>query len=261
MTNIAVFGDSFAARGYIESTPTEDGFVKEIYKVCNRKYDKDEVEILKSNWGQRYKPWIDYLAADIYGKSGSDLYYSYNQFINNHEKYEKCIFVITSPYRVSANINGWVHCGSYEDAIEKIHFTNDPKMKSYFKGLADYFKNVYYLDLEKPKVINQAMLDSIKLLRPDTIFINSFPDLKNVYELELNAWNITHNESQDYKKYFDLRLCHMTTDNNKIFAKFLLDNLDKSGMLDLSTIEWKIPNTEDRLNHLPNIEDLFARLL
>ena len=105
------------------------------------------------------------------------------------------------------------------------------------------------------------MLDSITLLRPDTLFINSFPDLKNVYDLELKAWNLTHDESQDYTKYFDLRQCHMTNANNEILAKYILNNLDKSGVLDLSSVEWKTPSAEDRLHHLPNITDLFTRLI
>lgn len=260
MNKIAIFGDSFAARGYNESTPTEDGFVKEIYKVCNRKYNKDEVKILKSNWAKKYKPWVDLIDADVYGHSGSDLYYSYNQFIKNYKNYDKCIVVITSPFRISTNIDGWVHCASYEDAVEKIEFSTSAKMKSYFTSLADYFKNVYYQDLEKPELISRAMLDSMMLLKPNTMFINAYPDLKNVYDLELDAWNLTHDESQDYTKYFDLRQCHMTVANNKILAKHILDNLDKTGVLDLSSVEWKIPSIEDRHYHLPNTPDLFTRL-
>tara|TARA_B110000285_G_scaffold103520_2_gene117853 strand:- start:152 stop:937 length:786 start_codon:yes stop_codon:yes gene_type:complete len=261
MNNIAIFGDSFSARMYTETPPTAAGFLKEIYALCNRNYNKKEIEILKNNWGKRYTPWVDLLDADVYGHSGSDLYYSYNQFIKNHKNYDKCVFVITSPYRISTNINGWLHCASYEDAVEKIKFSTSAKMKLYFTNLADYFKNVYYQDLEKPMLIHQAMLDSITLLRPDTLFINAYPDLKNVYDLELDAWNMTHDESQDYKKYFDLRQCHMTIANNKILAKHILDNLDKSGVLELSSVKWKIPNTEDCLYHLPNTKDLFVRLL
>ena len=261
MNDIAIFGDSFATRMYAETASTEDGFLKEIYAVCNRPYSKKETELLKKNWGVRYKPWVDYLDADVFGASGSDLYYSYNQFINHHKRYEKCIFVITSPYRISTNMNGWIHCSSYDDAVEKIKFSTDFKTKSYFRSLADYFKNIYYKDLEKPKMVHQAMLDSITLKRPDTLFVNGYLDLIAVCNLELEAWNLTHDESQDYKKYLDLRQCHMTRENNKIFAKYILDNLDKSGILDLSTVEWNIPSTEDLKYYLPNTTDLFRRLL
>ena len=261
MTKIAIFGDSFASRMYLENPPTIEGFLKEVYALCNRTYNKKETELLKKNWGVRYKPWVDYLDADVFGHSGSDLYYSYNQFIKNHKNYDKCIVVITSPFRISTNIDGWAHCASYEDAVEKIEFSTSAKMKLYFTSLADYFKNVFYQDLEKPMLIHRAMLDSMMLLKPNTMFINAYPDLKNVYDLELNAWNLTHNESQDYTKYFDLRQCHMTVANNKILAKHILDNLDKNGVLDLSNVEWKIPSIEDRHYHLPNTTDLFARLL
>ena len=261
MTKIAIFGDSFASRMHLETPPTMEGFLKEVCALCNREYNKKEIEVLRINWGERYIPWVDFFDADVFGASGSDLYYSYNQFIKHHKNYDKCIVVITSPLRISTNINGWVHCASYDDAIENIEFSTSDKMKSYFTSLADYFKNVYYQDLEKPELISRAMLDSMMMLKPNTMFINAYPDLKNVYDLELDAWKLTHNESQDYTKYFDLRQCHMTVANNKILAKHILDNLDKTGVLDLSSVEWKIPSIEDRHYHLPNITDLFTRLI
>jgi len=261
MNKIAIFGDSFATRTYTEESPTAEGFLKEIYALCNKVYNKKEIDTLKRNWGKRYHPWVDLLDADVFGASGSDLYYSYNQFINNHKKYNKCIFVITSPLRYSSNIHGWLHGASIEDALEGIKFSKGNSFKQYYTSLADFFKNIYYKDIDRIELINQAMIDSITFKRPDTIFINAFPDLKNVYELELKAWNLTHDESQDYNKYFDLRQCHMTNDNNRILAKFVLDNLDKSGVLDLSSIQWKVPSMEDRSYYLPNTTDLFARLI
>lgn len=261
MTKIAIFGDSFAANPYLEFSPITEGFLKEVYNVCNRPYSKKEALLLAENWGKKYKAWMRYLNADVFGHSGSDLYYSYNQFVKHQSNYEKCIFVITSPLRYSTNINGWVHCATYEDAVEKIDFATSLEHKQALKAMSSFFKDLYYKDLDRIEMLNKAMLDSVQKTRPDTLFINAFPDLKQVYDLELEAWNITHDESQNYKKYFDLRHCHMTNANNEILAKYILDNLDNCGILELSSVKWKIPNTEDRLNHLPNIEDLFTRLL
>lgn len=262
MNHIAIFGDSFASRMHLEIPPTEEKFLKALYKLCGRVYNKTEVKLLRDNWGKRYIPWVNFLGADVYAHSGSDLYYSYNQFVKRHHTYEKCIFVITGSLRFSSfATNEWLHCGSIDDAIEKIEFSSDRKTKKYFTTLASFFKDIYYQDMERIEYINRAMIDSIKSIRPDTIFINAFPDLKNVYELELKTWNLTHDQSQDYTNYIDLRQCHMTNANNEILAKKILDNLDESGLLDLSDVEWKIPSIEDRCYYLPNTQDLFTRLL
>lgn len=260
MASIGIFGDSFAANPHLEYNPKTEGFLREVYRVCKKPFSSESVSRLASVWGERYVGWHRHIDADVYGQSGSDLYFSYNQFIKNHQKHEKCVFIITSSFRYSTKSDFWIHCATYDDAVENIEFSTNYTNKQYFKSLANFFKDVYYKDEERVDLINRAMLDSIRLIRPDTIFINAFPDLKRVYDLELEAWNMTHEESQDYTKYFDLRHCHMTNNNNKILADFILDNLDKRGILDLSSVEWKAPSVEERSYYLPNTADLFTRL-
>ena len=261
MTNIAIFGDSFAASPHLENSKLVEGFLKEIYNICNREYDAQEVSLLRKKWGEKYKGWPRYLDADIYSYSGSDIYYSYNQFLNNHSKYEKCIFVITGTLRYSSNINGWMHSASIEDAVEGAKFATNKVVRNYYTTLSEFFQNIYYKDINRIESINTAMIDSIKLRRPDTLFINAFPDLKNVYDLELNSWNMTHEESQDYTKYFDLRHCHMTNENNKILAEYIKENLNQSSYLDLSNIKWKVPTVADKDFHIIKTKDLFSHLL
>lgn len=259
MTSIGIFGDSFTANPHSEYNVTTEGFIKEIYKVCRRKYSDEEAELVRAKWGEKYIGWHRHLDACTYGQSGSDLYYSYNQFVKHHKKYKTCIFVVTSAFRYSTNSKGWIHSASYEDAIEKINFTTDYSTKLYFKSLANFFKNIYYNDTERVEFINQAMLDSIKLLRPDTIFINAYPDLKQAYDLELASWNTTHEESQDYTKYFDLRHCHMTNENNKILADFVKNNINKSGYLNLSKVEWN--KGTEKSNYLVQTKNVIDWLL
>lgn len=262
MNKIAVFGDSFSARMNTEFSPTIDDFIKELFKLNNRPYNKDDEDIMRKNWGEQLISWPELIGADIYGHSGSDLYYSYNQFINNHKNYDKCVFVITTPDRYSTYIDGhWKHAACIDMANEKAKFSQDYNTKKIFNTISNYFKYVLYQDEERVQLIHQAMLDSIVHHRPDTIFINAFNDLVNVYQLELDAWNITHEQADNYNLYVDLRQCHMTDANNKILANHILDNLDSTGVLDLSSVKWKIPNVEDRHYHLPDTKDLFTRLL
>jgi hypothetical protein len=261
MKKIAIFGDSFAANPHLETSVTTEGFLKKVYKVCNRPFSPNEVKLLRDKWGQKYIGWPRLLDADIYAQSGSDLYFSYNQFVNNHKNYDKCIFVVTSPFRYSTNTNGWIHTASYEDAIEKMSFAKDSADKRYFKSLSNFFKDVYYKDTDRVELLHNAIINSVKLIRPDTLFINAFPDLKKVYDLELAAWKTSHEESQDYKKYIDLRHCHMTNDNNEILSQFITDNVDTFGFLDLSTIQWQTPTLEEKPSYLPNTNNFINFLL
>jgi hypothetical protein len=261
LTKIAIFGDSFAADPHKETSKIAESFIKEVYAICNRVYSKKEVFFLKKKWGEMYKGWPRYLEADVYSCSGSDLYFSYNQFITHHSKYEKCIFIITGPLRYSTKISDWLHCASIEDAIEGIELAGDDSTKKYYSTLANFLENIYYRDLDRIEIINQALIDNIKFQRPDTLFINAFPDLVQIYNLELAAWDTTHEESQDYTRYFDLRHCHMTNDNNKILADFIKNNLDTNGYLDLSSIKWKHPTLDEKNQYLVETKNLFTWLL
>lgn len=261
MTKIAVFGDSYAAKSYSETPNEGDYFMKELFKLSNRKYNNKDANKLREGATKKYTYWMDVLNADTYAHSGSDLYYSYNQFINNHEKYDKCVFVVTTAERISTNIYGWIHCNNIEAAKEKYEFATDKKIKKYFGVLIDVFNEIVYKDLNRNDLIHQAMLDSIKLIRPDTIFIHAFNDLYDVYKQELDSWGLKSKDTQDYKKYLDLRVCHMTNANNQVLGNYILNNLNTSGRLDLSKAKWKIPNTADKNYHIIKTPDLFSWLI
>ena len=236
------------------------GFVTELCELSGKKYSKKLENQLRNGLKQKYVPWIKVLGADTFAYSGSDLYYTYNQFLKHHKKYDKCIVVITSPIRYSTNIDGWMHCASIEDAKEGIQFATDKATKKVYETLVPFFDNIYYKDLERIELLNKAMLDSIKATRPDTIFVEAFPDLKRVFDLELKTWGISFDESQDYTKYVDLRHCHMTNDNNRILGEYILKNIDNPN-IDISSIQWKTPTLEDKEYHLIKTQDLFTWLL
>ena len=250
MTKIAVFGDSYATKYHLETPNEGDYFMKELFKLNNRKYTIKEADKLRSGVAKKYTYWMDILEADTYAHSGSDLYYSYNQFVNNHENYDKCIFVVTSPERISTNIHGWIHCNNIEAAKEKYEFATDKKIKKYFSVLIDVFNEILYKDPTRVELMHQAMLDSIKLIRPDTIFIHAFNDLYDVYKMELDSWNLKSKDTQDYKKYIDLRVCHMTNANNEILGNYILNNLNVLGRLDVSKANWKTPSIADKNYHI-----------
>ena len=261
MTKIAIFGDSFAARMHQQIFQHNRNIIKQIYKTINRKFDANEIPILSKNWRERCTSWMDYLNADVYGQIGSDIYYSYNQFIKNQKNYEKCIFLITGRYRYSSNISDkWMHCVDISEAIRGTK-DNNLEVRTYYNHLLDFFKNIYFKDLDRIATINQAMIDSILSIRPDTILIEVYPHLESVYQSELRAWNITHEEINNLKTYIDLRECHMTNDNNHIFATYILDNLDTTGYLDLNPIQWKMPSAKEKDFYIVKFENIIGELL
>ena len=74
--NIGLFGDSFACKKM-------------------RTHKRYEGHPGFANIG---KPWFEYLPHEItsFGESGSDLYYSYNLYLENRHKFDKNIFIFTN---------------------------------------------------------------------------------------------------------------------------------------------------------------------
>lgn len=262
MNKIAVFGDSFASK--IHEQMLEDDFsdsLARLYKNAKRQFNPNEIFVFSQNWGKRCISWIDYLDADTYGWMGSDFYYSYNQFIKHQHKYEKCIVVITGNRRYSSKFNNkWMHCVDIPEAFRHAKTNGNVEKRSYYKQLLSFFKNIYFEDLERVDLIHEAMINSILSIRPDTILIHN-SDLESVYKSELKAWDIPYNDFKNILDYVDVRQCHMTNDNNYILANFILQNLNKTGYIDLSTIEWKIPSLEEKKYYLIKIENVFGELL
>lgn len=173
---------------------------------------------------------------DSYAKKGSDISFSYNLFMNNHEKYEKNIFIVTESTRHTFELNGHTVHVSNIDVIDYIK-TNivDHKIKAVLTALKTHY--LYTLNTQFYDFGLAGMIQHIKSIRPDTIIVygfynhsikeitNNYFYLSQVSAMELKSFNIDFDWMK--RNYVpDGRSSHMTDDNNQIFAEYMKNKLD-----------------------------------
>lgn len=174
-----------------------------------------------------------------YAESGSCLLHSVDKFKRYHNEYDKIIFVVTGFDRFEFNsyvgsicnddflLRKYMHCvnlPSVEFALEQIKESNvNPIIKSALEAAKNYY--IYINDDNRNMYLHNLMLDDVRRTRPDTIFIpafhHSFPGkvystvMADIQQLENNHWGYNAVDKIDK---IDLRYCHMTCENNEIFA-------------------------------------------
>ena len=189
---IAIFGDSFAHSRMDNSTPGWPEILAKKYTVRN------------------------------HAQSGSALYYSVDLFLKNHQFADKIIFIVTTPGRLTLPIN---------DLRKKFipNYHNATSLKEVFKEDTIFLKVIdaaigFFLHVQNDKYekfIHNLMIEEVKRVRPDAIIIDAFgspPAFDSMYQIQLKeerAWNY----SPLVASFSDRRNCHMTVENNAIFAE------------------------------------------
>ena len=210
MKTLAIFGDSYAR--------------------------KDASDINEKAW---YNFMHDYDVSN-FGESGTDLWFSYNLFLKNHQRFDNIIFLVTAPHRLTlTNPNIRIYPNqNYTTAYIKLETTTGKEHEQY-KILVDYYDLIH--NKEKEEQLHQLMIDDAKRIRTDAII---YPCFDNIWSNEVTLYSITHFEDKilglddDLRTKFyrkglrDSRACHMTEENNKIVAEFFLSKLNgKSAIL------------------------------
>lgn len=194
---IGVFGDSFANHKWNPS-PTWVDILTQTYNVSN------------------------------FAEPGSSLFFSVDKFKRMHEKYDKVIFCITGPGRLLLpersrikyrNLNCNIKFNTAEDLLA------DTELPHQYRKIAKAVYN-YYIHVENSEYdhyVHELMIDDIKRIRPDGIFIDGMKDLNQVHHKE----NAHYNKIDNIEKYTDLRNCHLTETNNYILAEEMKKALEK----------------------------------
>ena len=131
------------------------------------------------------KSWMDLLNSKFdvtcYGKPGSSLYYSYQQFLISQKSYQQIIFVITTPGRwpvpFSDDNGNDLHVPSYssvEHYLKNLVFNTSNKMaknKPKILALQTYYLHLHNELTQFNSDMSDLMIDKIKEIRPDTIFV------------------------------------------------------------------------------------------
>lgn len=198
---IAVFGDSYSASSYMNPSPT----------------------------------WVDLLAekhnVQNFSLSGSSLYFSVSLLLKHSWNFEKNILVVTQPGRIMIPNEHHVpqlHQRAIAgirtiDHLEKNLTESDNFLQRYYNAAKEYF--MYLQDNQYDSYIHSLMVrDAIQKV-PNLIVIPAFPNsdvpginisMHHIYIKECEGWGETEHTAKEYR---DIRNCHMTKENNVIFAK------------------------------------------
>lgn len=224
MLKVGVFGDSF---GYEDSIFSNKS-------VESRSIGKSWVTLLR-----------DHVNIDNYCKPGSDLYFSYKNFIENYQKFDKNIFLITNFNRFSFKFqNGFVHAHSFNSAKSQLKNNIGEKQRA-LKASMDYF--LYLQDDEKDIMLRDLFINDIVSKSNNTIFINCFGanSLNEIMQQENQVWNLpsryTFNE-----KFIDIRKSHLTNQNNEILFGKVLKYLLHDDSLTIKTTDFYVPSLNEK---------------
>lgn len=186
-----------------------------------------------SNNSNPTQSWVDIVKSNYditcYGLSGSSLYYSI-QLINAFSTdFDRCILVppgfgrLTIVNDFSKNLEEKdKHISSLAAAEYKWSSTDDSKLKLIYSAAMEYF--TYFYDENKEYYIHRLMLQDLKNKFSDLLIVPA-EVLIDVSLMESKALGIS---SSNFFKYKDMRNCHMTEENNIIFANMIIDYIKVS---------------------------------
>lgn len=199
--------------------------------------------------------WIDILSKEYdvtnHALSGSNLYYSMTQLKENHNKYDKNIFVVTQPGRIkiadhvpcpAPRLRYVSHASIISGVTKKTSETSE--LINAYNAVLDYYK--YIQDDEYDKYIHRLMIDDLTKICSNIMLIpafkNSIPGRKRTSLIDIrtkenNAWGFDYFVPDGY---FDIRNCHLTKENNSVLAKKIIESID-SNFLNLNINDFQTP--------------------
>ncbi len=167
------------------------------------------------NFNSNGRSWMKILTEDFnqnittYGLSGSSVYYSYIKFKENYKKYDKIVFLGTYPDRkYCPNFFYKPHIGFYntDKRFAKLE---------YYELVKTYY--TYFHNSKEADDMRELMIEDIKKIGGNTtLYIDSTLTLDRVTAME-EIRRINKQNSPDH------RWCHMSNENNFIFASQIND--------------------------------------
>lgn len=224
------------------------------------------------------KSWPEYLSSSFdvtnHAISGSSLYYSLQQYKKARHDYDKKIFLVTYPGRLTIS-DRWKeyivlndnHLNGINTAEEKLNFyknwdhPNKNIAMKIFKAAVDYF--LYIADDTYDDYIHRLMLKDLEnIADKDTLVIpvtkqtnSSDFCLEQVYYLENKCWNHDVTNS-DHIALIDARRCHMTNENNYVLYEKIKKWIE-TNEFNLSLDDFIRPTLENKRSYIRPAEFTF----
>lgn len=204
---IGIFGDSFAARADKNVTKFLPGLSwPEILEATNKNYK-----------------------ITNYAFPGSSIDFSYLNYLNHCQKFDKCIFVYTHPHRFllppheTILTNKLQHiCGihAYEQKV-KMNYINFEKtdFKIFKKLIQIYKKYTTFFTFENEAIeIKKIIAKQLQRLQSANFLLIFTKDIASIEEIDKKFYEYEYNK---LKRHSDLRHCHLNQQNNYIFAEMV----------------------------------------
>lgn len=227
---IGIFGDSFAA-----NNPYLHAKIIGEEEAAKRKSWVDHIEIEKG------------IRVGNHAKPGSGLYFSYSEFKKYQRTYDKIIFVVTDWGRLwvpnisigSAHIPGITNC-----EVNMNHCKDEDDLIIY-KAAHDYY--IYLQNMQEQIDLHKLMVNEILRIRSDALLIPSFDNDTRCFIPEWKGYCLEDIDTIDNSFYkikrrgIDLKHCHMNNDNNLIFAKQVIEWIDRQTPIKIDLKDYVAP--------------------
>jgi hypothetical protein len=198
--------------------------------------------------------WIDYLRnqnidIDNYSRGGTSLFYSYQKFISNYQKYDKIIFLITNPGRISVPMDGTIKDFNIGSIERHLKLCVNVERQIILNAIRDYF--IYVKNDEFDEVVHRLLVEDISNKHNDMLMIPCFDrsgidnqtPLLDISKFEADFWNIEEIIPQADLLRQDSRKAHMCEENNLMLGQEIY-NWIKTGSFSLKHENFKTPTKE-----------------
>jgi hypothetical protein len=190
--------------------------------------------------------WWEMLSAKYnvvnYCEWSASLLFSTDQFIKTHEQFDKIIFLVTHPGRITIKDNKkYRHFVNYEYST----FWKKDAKKQGWSNLLDSVLSYYkYIDnTDYATVQHYSYLTYIQSIRSDIFLIPCFKhsfknnfSLCDIFDKEQEFWNINYNVEK-----LDIRKGHLTNPNHSVLYN-VFDKMIQTDKLSMSIDMFKNPD-------------------
>jgi hypothetical protein len=222
-------------------------------------YYKGQVDRVGKSWGEVLAEKYD---VTNFGLGGSSTYYSYVRFLEHNQKFDKVIFIVSSPGRMTlspdkalrSHIFGYPRTHQIVGINDTEHGINsllklDPDSRDVLtlKSALNYY--LYVENVHEQKMINSLYKDMVSIKRPDALVLRAFDQcdkhnmvLCDISAKENKAW--FSDIHAIFTTHRELKRCHMTEENNKILASrieewLLTDNFSMNLDMFVTPPDWQ----------------------
>jgi len=198
--------------------------------------------------------WIDYLRnqnIDInnYSQGGTSLFHSYQKFISTYQQYDKVIFLITSPGRISVPMDSTIKDFNPGSLERHLKLCVNVERQIILNAIRDYF--IYVKNDEFDEVVHRLLVEDISNKHNDMLMIPCFDKsgidnqtpLLDISKFEAEFWNIEEIIPQADLLRQDSRKAHMCEENNLMLGQEMY-NWIKTGSYSLKQENFKNPTKE-----------------